>query len=93
MTKAELINAVAEESGLSKIAVKQAIDAFITVVPKTLATGDKIALVGFGTFSVQERGARMGMNPATKQMIAIPAKKAVKFKPGAEMVSAVTGKE
>ena len=80
MNKSELINAMAEEAGLSKADAKKALDAFVSTVSKTLAGGDKIVLIGFGTFSINEKGERTGINPATKQQITIPAKKVVKFK-------------
>ena len=85
MNKSELIHAMATESGLSKADAKKALDAFIASVTNALKEGDKIALVGFGTFSVSERASRTGINPATKQPIEIPAKKVVKFKPGADL--------
>ncbi|MFS2945676.1 HU family DNA-binding protein [Bacteroides fragilis] len=89
MNKAELINAMAAESGLSKVDSKQALEAFFSSVTKALSAGDKISLVGFGTFSVAERSARMGINPSTKKAIEIPAKKVAKFKPGAELTDAI----
>lgn len=89
MNKAELINAIAAESGLSKTDSKKALDAFISTVSNTLKAGDKISLVGFGTFSVSERAARTGINPSTKQPITIPAKKVAKFKAGAELSDAI----
>ena len=67
MNKAELISAMAAESGLSKTDSKKALDAFIASVTKAMKAGDKVSLVGFGTFSVVERGARMGINPSTKK--------------------------
>ena len=85
MNKSELINAMAAESGLSKTDAKKALDAFISVVTNAMKEGDKVALVGFGTFSVSERAGRTGINPSTKQPIEIPAKKVVKFKSGAEL--------
>ena len=85
MNKSELINAMAAESGLSKADAKKALDAFIASVTRAMKEGDKVALVGFGTSSVSERAARTGINPSTKQTIEIPAKKVVKFKPGAEL--------
>lgn len=85
MNKSELINAMAAESGLSKTDAKKALDAFISVVTNAMKEGDKVALVSFGTFSVSERAGRTGINPSTKQPIEIPAKKVVKFKPGAEL--------
>jgi len=89
MNKAELINAVAEKSGLSKVDSKKAIDAVVASITEALKQGDKVALVGFGTFMVAERGERTGVNPATKQTITIAAKKVAKFKPGAELAEAV----
>ncbi len=68
MNKAELISAMAAESGLSKTDSKKALDAFIASVTKAMKAGDKVSLVGFGTFSVVERGARMGINPSTKSL-------------------------
>lgn len=89
MNKAELINAMAAEGSLSKAEARKALDAFILAVTKTLKEGDKVSLVGFGTFSVTERSERKGINPATKQAITIPAKKVVKFKAGSELTAAV----
>ena len=89
MNKAELINAIAAESGLSKADAKKALDATVKAVSETLVAGDKVSLVGFGTFSVSERAARQGINPATKQTITIGAKKVAKFKPGAELNASI----
>ncbi|MGL5228733.1 MAG: HU family DNA-binding protein [Bacteroidales bacterium] len=89
MNKAELISAMASESGLSKTDTKKVLDAFISTVTNTLKSGDKISLVGFGTFAVSERAERTGINPSTKKAITIPAKKVAKFKPGAELANAV----
>lgn len=83
--KSELISSIAEKSGLSKADSKKALDAFIASVSEELKAGGKIALVGFGTFSVTEKAARKGVNPRTKAVIEIPAKKVVKFKAGAEL--------
>ncbi len=85
MNKAELISAMAAEAGLSKVKSKKALDAFIVSVTKALKAGDKVSLVGFGTFSVVERAERTGINPATKKTIQIPAKKVAKFKAGSEL--------
>lgn len=85
MNKTELINAIAEKSGLTKADSKRALDAFIESVTGELKAGGKVALVGFGTFSVAEKSARKGINPRTKAVINIPAKKVAKFKPGAEL--------
>lgn len=87
MNKSELINAMAAESGLSKVDSKKALDAFINAVGKAMKAGEKVSLVGFGTFSVSDRAARTGINPSTKETIEIPAKKVVKFKPGTELTA------
>ena len=89
MHKAELIKAIAAESGLSKADSKKALEAVVTSVTNTLKAGDKVSLVGFGTFQVSERAERTGINPSTKQTITIPAKKVAKFKAGAELSAAV----
>ncbi|NDV82113.1 HU family DNA-binding protein [Bacteroides sp. 51] len=89
MNKAELISAIAEQSGLSKVDSKKALDAFVSAVTKSLKAGDRVSLIGFGTFSVAERQARTGINPATKKPIQIPAKKVAKFRPGAELSDAI----
>ncbi|MFP5470362.1 MAG: HU family DNA-binding protein [Bacteroidia bacterium] len=89
MNKAELIDAVASASGLSKADAKRAIDGVTTTVTKALKKGDKVALVGFGTFSVSKRAAREGRNPQTGKTIKIAAKKVAKFKAGAELSKAV----
>lgn len=85
MNKSELISAMAAEAGLSKADSKKALDAFVASVTKALKAGEKVALVGFGTFSVSERAERTGINPATKASIKIPAKKVAKFKAGSEL--------
>ena len=85
MNKSELVEKIAMAAGLSKVDAKKALDAAVDAIKNKLAEGDKIALVGFGTFSVSERPAREGINPATKEKITIAAKKVVKFKAGAEL--------
>ncbi|GAB1415413.1 HU family DNA-binding protein [Paludibacter sp.] len=89
MNKAELINAIAAEAGLSKADAKKALDATVGAISKALVAGDKVSLIGFGTFSVSSRSARQGINPKTKQPIKIEAKKVAKFKAGAELAAAV----
>ena len=89
MNKADLINAIAAEAGLSKVDAKKALEAVVANISKALAAGDKVGLVGFGTFSVAARAARQGINPATKQPITIAAKKVAKFKAGAELADAI----
>ncbi len=89
MNKTELVEKIAAGAGLSKVDAKKALDATLAAVKDALVAGDKVALVGFGTFSVAERPAREGINPATKQKIQIPAKKVAKFKAGAEIANAL----
>ena len=88
MNKTELINAIAENAGLNKADAKKALDATISAISEALKKGDKIALVGFGTFSVNERPARTGINPRTKEQITIAAKKIAKFNTGAGLAEA-----
>ena len=85
MNKTQLIDSIAAKAGLSKVDSKKALDAFMDSVADALKAGDKVALVGFGSFSVSQRSARTGINPATKKPIKIAAKKVVKFKAGAEL--------
>ncbi len=82
MNKSELISAIAEKSGLTKVDSKKALDATLEAISDEVKKGGKVVLVGFGTFSLTERKARRGINPQTKQAIQIPAKKSAKFKPG-----------
>jgi DNA-binding protein HU-beta len=89
MNKSELVSAIAEKSGLSKSDSKKALDGVLEAITDALKAGDKIALVGFGTFSVSERPERKGINPTTKQAITIPAKKVAKFKAGADIDNAI----
>lgn len=89
MNKAELISAVAAESGLSKADAKKAVEALVSSVTGALKAGDKVSLIGFGTFAVTERSERTGINPSTKATITIPAKKVIKFKAGAELADAI----
>ena len=89
MNKTEFINAVAEKSGLSKVDAKKAVEAFVETVSSELKEGGKVALLGFGSFSVAEKSARKGVNPKTKQPIKIPARKSVKFKAGAELTEII----
>ncbi len=89
MNKADLINAIANGAGLSKVDARKALDATLDAIKGALADGDKVSLIGFGTFSVAERSARQGINPKTKQTIQIAAKKVAKFKAGADLADAV----
>ena len=90
MNKSELVDAMSSKSGLTKADAKKALDAFVEVTTETLKAGDKLALVGFGSFSVSERAARTGRNPQTGKEIQIAAKKVVKFKAGAELSGSVS---
>jgi DNA-binding protein HU-beta len=85
MNKAELIDAMAAGAGISKADAKKSLDAFIGATTGALKKGDRVALVGFGSFSVSKRAARKGRNPQTGKEINIAAKKVVKFKAGAEL--------
>jgi DNA-binding protein HU-beta len=89
MTKAELISAIAEKSELTKKDSGKALDAFTEVVTAALAKGDKVQLVGFGTFESRERAARTGINPQTKKKIKIKATKVTAFKAGKALKDAV----
>ena len=89
MNKAELINAAADKAGLSKKDTETAVNAMIDVIAKALADGDKVQLVGFGSFEVRSRAARVGRNPKTKETIKIPASKVPAFKPGKALKDAV----
>lgn len=82
MNKSELINAVAEKTALSKKDSEAAVTAALDAITAALAEGDEVRLVGFGTFEVKKREARIGRNPKTKEEIQIPATKVPAFKPG-----------
>lgn len=90
MNKAELIAAVAEKSGLSKKDSEAAVTAALDVITAALKDGDKVQLVGFGSFEVKPRAARTGRNPKTKEAIEIPASKVPVFKPGKALKDAVS---
>ena len=89
MNKTELIEKIAVGAESSKADAKKALEATIEAIKNALVDGDKIQLIGFGTFSVSERPAREGINPATKEKITIAAKKVAKFKAGAELADAI----
>ena len=91
MNKTELIAAMTEPSGLSKKDCDAALTAFITTVETALKSGEKVQLIGFGSFEVKERAARTGRNPRTKEQIKIPASKTPVFKPGKALKDAVSG--
>jgi DNA-binding protein HU-beta len=85
MNKAELIDAIAAEAGLSKADAKKALDGFVNATTSAMKKGDRISLVGFGSISVTNRAARTGRNPQTGKEIKIAAKNVVRFKAGAEL--------
>ena len=87
MNKTQLIDAVADKAGLSKVDAKKAVEAFVESVTEALQNGERVALVGLGTFAVAEREARTGRNPQTGAIIEIPAKKVVKFRAGSGLLS------
>ena len=89
MNKTELSEQIAAGAGLTKVDAKKALDATVAAIIDALKKGDKVQLVGFGTFAVTEKPAREGINPATKEKITIAAKKVAKFKAGAELADAV----
>ena len=89
MNKGELIEAIAKDVGVSKTAAGNVLDSTIDAMMRALGKGDRITLVGFGTFSVSTRQARSGRNPKTGEPIKIPASKTVKFKPGSAFKQAV----
>ena len=85
MNKTELVAKIAEGAGLSKVDAKKALEATLDAITAAVKKDDKVALIGFGTFSVVKRAARKGVNVLTKKAINIPAKKVVKFKAGADL--------
>ena len=89
MNKAELVDAVAAKSELTKQDSKKAVDALLETITNTLSQEEKIQLVGFGTFEIRERAERTGRNPQTGEEMTIPASKSPAFKPGKELKEAV----
>ncbi|AGC69524.1 DNA-binding protein HU [Thermoclostridium stercorarium subsp. stercorarium DSM 8532] len=91
MNKAELVNVIAAKSGLSKKNSEAALNATLSAIEEALVAGEKVVLVGFGTFEVKQRAERKGRNPQTKEEIVIPASKAPVFKPGKGLKDKVNG--
>lgn len=89
MNKTELITAIADKSGIAKSDTEKALNAFVDIVTDALSDGDKVQLVGFGTFEIGKRAERTGRNPQTGEEITIPACKAPKFKAGKILKEAV----
>ena len=91
--KTDLIDAIAAEAGITKVDAKKAIEAFFSNVEKTLKKGDKVSIVGFGSWSVSKKEAREARNPRTNEIIKVAAKNVVKFKAGSELTDAVNTKK
>ena len=91
MNKAELVAAVAEKTGSTKKEAEAAVNAIVGSIGEALVAGDKVQLIGFGTFEVTERKARVGRNPKTNEEMPIPGGKAPKFKPGKQLKDVVRG--
>jgi len=89
MNKSQLIDAIAKEAGLTKVAAGNALGATVTAITKSLKKGEGVVLIGFGSFGVAKRAARTGRNPQTGKPLKIAAKKVVKFKAGAALKKAV----
>jgi len=92
MTKPELVSAIAEKAGVTKKVAAATLEAFMETVKEALSKGEKVALVGFGTFEVRQRKARKGINTQTKKTIHIPAKKVPAFRPGKDLKASVPKK-
>jgi DNA-binding protein HU-beta len=88
MNKGDLIEKMAKECDLSKAAAEKALNSVLGAIADAVAAGDKVTLIGFGTFSVSNRAAREGRNPQTGKAMKIPARKVVKFKPGSKLAEA-----
>ena len=93
MTKSELVGAVAENAGLTKAASEKSVKAVIEAITTCLKKGDKVTLVGFGTFSITKRGARQGQNPQTGKKINIPATVSPKFKAGKALKDSINARK
>ena len=88
MNKGDLVNKIAEECEMSKAATDKAVNSMLKAITESVASGEKVSLIGFGSFSINERAARQGRNPQTGETMQIPAKKVVKFKAGKKFVDA-----
>lgn len=89
MTKADLVGKIADDAGVTKAVAEKALNSFVSAVTDALAGGDKVTLVGFGTFDIASRAQREGRNPRTGETIVIPASKVVRFKVGNKLKDAV----
>ncbi|MBM9616018.1 HU family DNA-binding protein [Desulfobulbus rhabdoformis] len=86
MNKADLIEKVAKDCDMTKALTEQVLNSILNTITDAVAAGDKVSLIGFGTFSVNNRAARLGRNPQTGESIQIPARKVVKFKAGTKLI-------
>lgn len=93
MNKAELVDKISKDTGLTRAQANSALDSFTKNVISTLKSGDRVTLVGFGTFSVSERAARNGRNPQTGAVLKIKARKVPKFKAGKDFSTKISGKK
>ncbi len=89
MSKADLVEKIAKDAGISKAAAEKSVNSFIDGVKTSLKKGQSVTLIGFGTFSVGKRAARTGRNPKTGEVLKIKAKKVARFKPGADLKKVV----
>jgi DNA-binding protein HU-beta len=89
MNKADLVNSIAKQTGLSKSKSSEVVDTFVSVVSESLSKGEKVTLVGFGTFTTSRREARKGRNPKTGEVINISAKTVARFKAGSDLSKSV----
>jgi DNA-binding protein HU-beta len=89
MNKADLVNSLSENTGLTKTKSNEVIDVIVSTISEALRSGDKVTLVGFGTFTTTQRDARKGRNPKTGETLEIPAKRVAKFKAGTELTKSV----
>jgi DNA-binding protein HU-beta len=89
MNKADLVNSIAKQTGLSKSKSSEVVDTFVSVVSESLSKGEKVTLVGFGTFTTSQREARKGRNPKTGEVINISAKTVARFKAGSDLSKSV----
>jgi DNA-binding protein HU-beta len=89
MNKADLVNSISEKTGLTKSKTNEVVDAFVSSITESLKNGEKVTLVGFGTFATTKKEARKGRNPKTGETIEIPSKTVAKFKAGSELSKSV----
>ncbi len=89
MNKADLVNSISQSTGMTKTKSNEVLDVITNIITETLAKGEKVTLVGFGTFTTSERKARKGRNPKTGEVIDIPAKRVAKFKAGSSLIDTV----